>query len=263
MGEVRFEFGTLIHGRQNQMGTFDADINPDVRNATTNADLTLFVRINFQMINPTTASRTYRDYDGTAVPIRAWRLAEWIQWKQRFLRECRDKWHGKFWLATPASYNGLNWPASHPTHRCNLYCRFEIAEQVAVAGAHAVIPVVHVDGTHFFRSHSLLYSSNDLQSERLTRGSNFFTHLHEIGHLIGLEHPGTSRPGCASGGEMVCYRSADGDARAVMGLGSQIRAEHARPWMRAASILTGVPQANWTVSLQRSYPRALGQLARG
>ncbi len=258
MGEVNFEYGTLIHGRQNQMGTFDADINPDVRNAATNADLTLFIRINFQQIDPVPGRpATYRDYDGTAVPIRAWRAAEWNQWKQRFLRDCQSKWHGKFWLITPASCSRLNWPVTNPTHRCNLYCRFEISEQSNSQGAHAVIPVVHVDGRHFFRSHALLYSSNDLQAERLTRGSNFFTHLHEIGHLIDLNHPGTGRPGCAGGGEAVCYRSADGDERAVMGLGSDIRVEHARPWTRAASILTGVAQANWTVSLQRSFPHRL------
>ncbi len=253
---MTFEFGTLIHGRQNQMGTFDADINSDVCNATTNADLTLFLRINFVMINPTAASRTYSDWDGTAVPIRAWRPAEWMQWKQRFLRDCRNKWNGKFWLVTPPTYNGLNWPPTNPTHRCNLYCRFEISEQSSSDGAHAVIPAVRVDGRHFFRSHMLLYSNNDLQAERLTRGSKFFTHLHEIGHLIGLQHPGTGRPGCVQG-EAVCYSSVDGDDRGVMGLGSEIRAEHARPWTRAASILTGAAQANWTVSLQRRYPHPL------
>ena len=107
MGTVTFEYGTLIHGRQNNMGTFDADINPDVRNRTTNADLTLYIRICFQQINPTAASNTYNDWDGTAVPIRAWRPGEFANFKRRFLGDCRRKWHGKFWLQTPTTYNSL------------------------------------------------------------------------------------------------------------------------------------------------------------
>lgn len=256
MGTVNFEYGTLIHGQQNNMGTFDADINADVRNRTTNADLTLFIRINFQQINPTAGSNTYNDWDGTAVPIRAWRPHEWTNWKGRFLSGCRSKWHGKFWLQTPTTYNSLNWPQQNPTHRCNLYCRFEISEQANQNGAHAVIPVVRVNGNHNFRSHMLLYSNRDLRAESLTRGSQFFTHLHEIGHLIGLDHPGTGLPGCTTGGETACYASADGN-QGVMGLGSRIYARHAQPWKRAAALLTGTREADWTVSLRRVYPRPI------
>jgi hypothetical protein len=254
---INFEFGTLIHGQQNHMGTFNADLNPDVRNATTNADLTLYVRINFQEINPTATVRTYKDWDGTDVPIRAWRPGEFRQWKRKFLNDCQNRWHGKFWLVTPMTYARLNWPEKNPIYRCNLYCRFEISEQSSPDGAHAVIPVVHVDGNRFFRSHMLLYDNNDLGAQRRTRGSKFFTHVHEIGHLIGLQHPGHGRAGCTTGGEAACYASADGDTRGVMGMGSDIRAEHAQPWTRAASILTGIDQANWTVSLNRALPQRL------
>jgi hypothetical protein len=257
MGDITFEFGSLIHGRQNRMGTFDADLNPDVRNRATNADLTLYLRIHFQQVNPTATVTTYADYDGTAVPIRAWRGTEFGDWKRRFLADCQQRWHGKFWLRTPVSYARLNWPESGPTHRCNLYCRFEISEQADSQGAHAVIPVVKVARNQFFRSHMLLYDSNDLNPLRLTRGSNFFTHVLEIGHLIGLDHPGHGTPQCAAGGEAACYVSADGDDRGTMARGSQARADHAEPWRRAASIFTGVAKDQWTVSLGRVMPQPL------
>lgn len=257
MGTVNFEHGTLIHGRQNRMGTFDADINTDVCNRTTNADLTLFIRIHFQKINPTASSNTYNDSDGTAVPIRAWRDGEWINWKRQFLNGCQRKWHGKFWLRTPTTYNGLNWPQQNPTHQCNLYCRFEISEQASQNGAHAVIPVVRVNGNHFFRSHMLLYSNRDLRAERLTRGSLFFTHVHEIGHLIGLDHPGTGLPRCTTGDEPACYASADGSDSGVMGMGSQIFERHAQPWIKAAALLTGTHEWLWKVSRHRAYPRSI------
>lgn len=257
MTTVNFEHGTLIQGRQNQMGTFDADIDESVCNQTTNANLTLYIRICFQQVNPTPTSNTYNDWDGNAVPIRNWRASEWVDWKRRFLSDCRRRWHGKFWLVTPTTYNRLNWPERNPTHRCNLYCRFEISEQSGPNGAHAVIPVVRVDGNHFFRSHMLLYSNRDLRAERLTRGSLFYTHVHEIGHLIGLDHPGASLAGCTTGGEDVCYASADGNDRGVMGMGSRIYARHARPWQKAAAALTSTRESDWAVSLRRAYPRRI------
>lgn len=254
MSIVTFEHGSLIHGRQNDMGTFDADVNADVCNRSTNANLTLYIRIHFQKINPTAASNTYNDSDNTPVPIRAWRVQEWEHWKRRFLTDCRRKWSGKFWLKTPTTYSSLNWPQTNSTHRCNLYCRFEISEQATEQGSHAVIPVVRVDGRHAFRSEMLLYSNRDIRSERLTHGSLFFTHVHEIGHLIGLEHPGDTLAGCINGGERACYASSDGDDRGVMGRGSRLYERHAQPWKKAASILTSTSEADWEVSLRRAYP---------
>ena len=256
-GVVNFEHGTLIHGQQNAFGTFDADIDESVCNARTNANLTLYVRINFVRVEPTAASNTYADADGTNVPIRAWTDALWSRWKNRFVTECQSKWSGKFWLKTPRTYNNLNWPESSPTHRCNLYCRFRVSEQSSSQGAHAVIPVVRVNGNHFFRSHMLLYSSRDLRAERLTRGSLFYTHIHEIGHLIGLEHPGNSLPACTSGAESACYAAADGNDQGVMGRGSRIYARHAQPWQKAAALLTSTRESDWTVSMRRAYPERL------
>ena len=259
MGTVTFDHGELIQGRQNTMGTFDADIAPEVRNRRTNADLTLFVRIHFQKIDPISSPATYNDSDGNAVPIRPWGTVEWPRWKRQFLSDCRRKWHGKFWLKTPTTYNGLNWPQSRPTHRCNLYCRFEISEQSGKNGAHAVIPVVHVDGNHSFRSDMLLYSNRDVEREHepLTSGPQFFTHVHEIGHLIGLDHPGAGRAGCVNGGEAICYASPDGDSFGVMGRGSRIYKRHAQPWVKAAAILTGTRQTDWDVSLTRVRPQPI------
>jgi hypothetical protein len=257
MGIVNFEHGTLIHGQQNAFGTFDADIDETVCDSTTNANLTLFLRIHFVRVDPTATSTTYSDADGTAVPIRAWTDGVWRRWKQRFISGVQSKWNGKFWLRTPATYSRLNWPESSPTHRCNLYCRMRVSEQSDSKGAHAVIPAVRVNGNHFFRSHMLLYSDRDLRAERLTRNSVFYTHLHEIGHLIGLDHPGDSLPACTTGGESACYAAADGDDRGIMGRGSRIYSRHAKPWQKAASMLTSTSENQWTVSMRRAYPQRI------
>lgn len=257
MNTVNFKYGALIHGRQNNMGAFNAVLNPRVRNRETNADLTLFVRVHFKQINPTAASKTYRDSDNKDVPIRKWKPKEWNLWKTQFIGDCQRKWNGKFWLRTPKTYNGLNWPASSATHRCNIYCKFKISEQSNAEGAHAVIPVVKISKKHFFRSNMLLYDSQDLKPLKLTAKSKFLTHLHEIGHLIGLDHPGEKNPGCVAGDEAVCYASPKGNDKGVMGRGSRIYARHAQPWIKAVAIMTETPEFLWKASRKRIYPKKL------
>lgn len=94
MSTLTSNHGILIHGRQDTMRTFDADIDPDVRNRRTHANLTLYVRICFQKIDPISSPPTYNDSGGNAVPIRAWRPGKWPRWKRRFLSDCRRRWHG-------------------------------------------------------------------------------------------------------------------------------------------------------------------------
>jgi len=259
VADINFEFGTLILHGNSAAGqpNFDADLDPDVRNQTTNADLTIYLRVCLQRHDPPAGTTTYPDHDGTQVPIRAWTNAEWTAWTARYARETTRFWSGKFWLRTPDAFRRLDWPETSPSHRCNLYCRFEMSTVTTTEGAHAVIPVVRVNGRHTFRSNALLYSHLDLNAEQYSQSrSKFFTHLHEVGHLLGLAHPGvgTSTAGCTTGEEMACY-AADPDS--VLGLGSALRDAHAQPWKRAASLLTGVAEADWTLRRTREYPRRI------
>jgi hypothetical protein len=260
MATMVFKFGTLIFGRQNIQGTFDADINTEVCSKTTNANLTIYIRICFQQVNPTATLKTYNDSDNNSVAIRQWKAKEWTNWKGKFLNICRNKWNGKFWLETPKDYTGLDWPKLNSKYRSNLYCRFEISEQSNMMGAHAVIPVVSIDGKQDFRSHMLLYDNRDLNAKELTKGSKFFTCAHEIGHLIGLEHPGKYYnifAGCVTDSEAVCYYDEFGNNDGIMGMGSKITVDYAKPWLIAAALLTGTNETTWKVSLSRIYPKLL------
>ena len=86
MSEITFEFGTLILHGNTAAGqpNFDADLDPDGRNITTNVDLTIYLRVFLQRHTPPAGSTTYPDHDGTQVPVRAWTDLEWTRFTGRY-----------------------------------------------------------------------------------------------------------------------------------------------------------------------------------
>jgi hypothetical protein len=265
---IDFKFGSLIRTgpKLANGGKWDAELIEWRRNATTNADLVINIRVYFEKIDPAHGSRgQYPDSDTGAVvdpktgalgPLKtiiAWKPQEFDRFATRTLTSAQRFWSGVFWLKTPTSYRGLDWPEKAATHRCNVYCKLELGRARSALDAHYTIAVVRVPDSEFFRSNSRLYSQKDIRSEQMIPGSTrkFFTHFHEVGHLLGLGHIGWhGNRNLHGNNDPKAYGVTLHDMSDVMGRGAAIRHWHATPWREAVATFTNTEMKQWTVALR-------------
>jgi len=249
MAEINFKYGALIRGgpKQSTGGKWDATLDEYVRNGHNNADLTIYIRVFFSKIDPALRTGVYGDADDTLThpskrKIQRWAPHEFERYTHQLVSGARRFWNGVFWLQTPQIYDGLNWPDSRPTHRCNLYCRFELEQVFSESNGHYTIAVVRAQDGETFRSHSRLYSQFDIRSEQLIPHSTmkFWTHFHEVGHLLGLGHIGHIHHNVHSNNTPSAYGVTLQEMSDVMGRGSARHAWHALPWQEAAESFTNV-----------------------
>lgn len=280
---------------------FDAELDTDVCDAYNNADLTLTLRLGFTQINPpgTAATGTYNDYgSATGLPrqIVRWTPAAWAAWKTDFVTTAQQFWTGKFWLVNDSGL--FSYAVGSTTFVPNIYCKLRIVASDGAAGTHHAISVVRLASTEtWFGSNEVLYDS--LDTRRTRKGTDSHgrpimqrAHVHEVGHLMGLDHVDVGQPHCPASGDTnigACYGVDDASQTSVMGRGMQLRLENAAPWrnairgfamlevMQGGAAATGslfAPYsrlfafpthllASWPARMRRHFPRTLDEATRG
>jgi len=254
-------------------GSFDSELNDYVVNSSTNAELTIFLRICFQ---PVAGGGTIADFNGTQFQVRNWNPHAWQTFTRHYQQEAQRFWEGRFWLVTPSFFQDLDWPhgGGAPTHRPNIWCRFRLAVVSTAQNPHKTIRLARlapipstVMTAGSFRSSDSLYDDHDLGTAVYSRGGRLYrqrTFIHEVGHALGLQHIGTSSMGneaqclaAPSTNADVCYGVLPRDRSNILGFGMALSELDGLPWRKRIFQHTGIDENEWILSMRRVYPLSL------
>jgi hypothetical protein len=236
--EIDFKFETMTNrGNAFGEGKWDADLDQSVRDGQSNADLAIIIRVYFNKI----------EREGVI-----WEDDQFQKFKRLVLASAQRFWDKSFFLKTPSKFNGLNWPDEKPTHRCNVNCRLKLIETVHPVDAHCSIATYRVaDIEPDFAETSHHLSSRVMDGIRAIPGSKMvqLTHVHEVGHWLGLGHVNARDITAPGANDIRAYGVKLSEMEDVMGRGMVRHKWHAEPWQQAAATITGTKKTDWGVSM--------------
>ncbi|HEY7422991.1 MAG TPA: hypothetical protein VH682_02000 [Gemmataceae bacterium] len=233
---------------------FDSKVEiPDAKKAS---NCVIYLELRLRMVHFDGNSFVHK---GKTYRTQPWPPGEWNVFRFRFKHICEHWWSHQFWLRSPTSFNEMNLPLGNPTHRPNFQCKLRIELLPKDTDRrHARITVIRLaDDEDDLRSNSHLYDNRDIQVS-YSDDHPHITAVHEVGHLLSLEHPGVRNrvPACLRDGNAEeCYEPL-GEA---MGGGLGMIPDYANPWVQRLARHTHTKPADWTVFRHAIDPVSLSR----
>jgi hypothetical protein len=239
---------------------------PDGENATT-LTVVLKLAIDWLEPDPNSATTVVKDKNGVEFKLKSWPPAARDEYKKNLKDTVEGAWNDRLFLLLPdpadatvklpdPDYNAFvsRDPAVRAKNPPFVRCALEIQFVEQVHTYHALIHLARLDApAQRFRQFTKVRPANpnegvfsdtglDLVSKGTdSRGDQLyqFPVAHEVGHLLGLDHPNVKDPGCRTGAEDICYGGDWRQQREMMGLGYVVDASAAGPWLTGVGLLTG------------------------
>jgi hypothetical protein len=224
--------------------------------AQTPFEFFVIMRLYLEAVNPPGHKRidTVLDWNNNPVPTMRWDGASWLHFTTKYVKMVMEAWDKAFLLIPPATYDGFAVPEDGS--RRNLLCRLDIQLMRSPKDAHASVRVFRLanPGNSIFRADSADYDSNLVEPSRRSFWPDHADFLynkpaHELGHLLLLPHVNEADPRCDPTREnSVCYGSNLAQRMNVMGAGSMLDLDDAKPWIiRIAKHTPPTQQKDWKV----------------
>jgi hypothetical protein len=181
-----------------------------------------------------------------------WNPQDFEDFKRDSKKGAEKFWNKRFRLWPPDHYKHLRWPNGADGKLQSVVCTIEIKYVDSVGEASFRVKCFQrARGENSGSLDNMMWTdaikdepTHELRDKtgKIIPTKNL-TLAHEVGHILGLDHP------VCSGIESKCYGDG-GEAwqiRNVMGAGSEVNRTNATPWLERIAHHTGVPMDEWTV----------------